>query len=186
MSLQTNFSNQFLIGLPGLSGDYFQNTISLLVEHSDQGAFGLVINRPVDISVYELFPEHDLAGITCPVLEGGPVQRDKAFFLHNGDGDNSRTYASTYHVGKGIHLTTSVDLLEDLASGGGPGRVLTLLGYAGWGAGQLELELSENIWLLTESNSEILFETPFDQKANTAAGMLGIDINLMAPSPGHG
>lgn len=182
MTLEGNFSNQFLIGLPGLCGDYFQNSISLLIEHNDNGAFGLVVNKPLDIGISELFPEFELAGVDCTVLEGGPVQRDKAFFLHNG----THEYESTYTVGDQIQLTTSTDLLLDLAAGKSPSKILSVLGYAGWAAGQLELELSENIWLLAPCSADILFDTPIEQKAIAAANALGVDLNLISPSPGHG
>lgn len=182
MSSENNFSNHFLIGLPGLQGDYFHNTLSILIEHSEEGSFALIINRPLKIKPCELFPEFDLSDIDIPVLEGGPVQRDKAFFLHERD----YTYASTLDVGNGIQLTTSPDLLEDLAAGSGPDRLLIILGYAGWGAEQLEHELSENVWLLTPVDENIVFNTPFDQRVTAAAKNMGVDIGLMSPTPGHG
>lgn len=182
MTTKNNFSNQFLIGLPGLQGDYFRNTLSLLIDHSEEGSFGLVINRPLDVELDKLFPEFDLSNISCAVVDGGPVQGDKAFFLH----ESEYNYASTLDVSDQIQLTTSTDLLEDLASGNGPTKLLIVLGYAGWGAGQLEHELSENVWLLVPGNDTIVFDTPFDQRAKVAAKTIGVDINLISPTPGHG
>tara|TARA_R110002110_G_scaffold282704_1_gene497050 strand:- start:245 stop:784 length:540 start_codon:yes stop_codon:yes gene_type:complete len=178
--LTDSFKNQFLVALPTLSGDYFQNSITLIVDHNADGAFGLMINRPLDQDLRAVFP--DLPGhIHCPLLEGGPVERDQIFFLHRGD----RNFESTYAISADLSLTTSRDLVDLLHDGDMPEPIVAILGYAGWAANQLETELGENTWLLTPANADIVFEVPAEQRASAAAKQLGVDINLIAPRAGH-
>lgn len=175
-----SFRNQLLVSLPALKGDYFENTVSLLVDHNDDGAFGLVINRPLETELGELLP--DLAErFSCPVLEGGPVEQNRVFFLH----DTTREYDSTFKVSDEIYLSTSPDFIEDMKSGTAPARTLAILGYAGWGSQQLENEIAENVWLLSPANGTIVFDTPFRERASAAAALLGVDLNLINPSAGH-
>ncbi len=180
MSDLESFSNQFLVALTTLSGDYFQKTLTLLIDHSEKGAFGLVVNRPLEHSIFDVFPDLP-AHINCPLLEGGPVEQDKMFFLHGGE----NVYESSLSVGPDLSLTTSRDLLDALHQGHQPTPMIGLLGYAGWGPGQLERELGENTWLLTPSDRDILFQTPMEEKAPAAAKLLGVDLNLIAPRAGH-
>ena len=162
--------------MPTLSGDYFQDTVSLLVDHNDDGAFGLVINRPLDATISDVFPQ--IGGrFDCPVLEGGPVQQDSIFFLHEG----GREFQSTYRVSDEIYLTTSRDFVESMSKGEAPLRTLAIAGYAGWGSLQLENEISNNLWLLVPANATIVFDTPFPDRAAAAARILGIDLNLISP-----
>lgn len=178
--MSDQFKNQFLIALPALSGDYFQQSVTLLVDHTVEGAFGLMINRPLEQDLHAVFPDLP-PQIHCPLLEGGPVERDKLFFLHRGD----RTFESTFAVGPDISLTTSRDLVDQLHDGDMPEPIIAILGYAGWGANQLEKELGENTWLLTPANPDIIFEVPPERRAEVAALQLGVDINLMSPRAGH-
>ena len=180
MSHLENFSNQFLVALTTLSGDYFQKTLTLLIDHSDKGAFGLVINRPLEHSIFDVFPDLP-AHIECPLLEGGPVEQDKMFFLHGGD----EQFESTLQIEPGLNITTSRDLVDALHEGKQPTPMIGLLGYAGWGPQQLEGELGDNTWLLTPSSKKILFQTPNDEKAAAAAQLLGVDLNLIASRAGH-
>ena len=186
--MEDNLTGQFLIGLPELRGDYFQNTVGLLVAHNDEGAFGLIINRPVSITMTELFPELALSDdrFQVPVLEGGPVQQNNVFMLHQGN----KPYASSLELelgdGQLLYVTTSGDLLEDLKHGQGPRNLFLVLGYAGWAPGQLESELGENIWMMAPSDTEILFHCPYVERAAKAAEKLGVDLNLMSSRPGHG
>lgn len=174
------FKNQFLIALPSLSGDYFQHSMTLLVDHTKEGAFGLMINRPLEQSLHAVFPDLP-PHVQCPLLEGGPVERDKLFFLHRGD----RTFESTFAIGDDISLTTSRDLVDQLHAGDMPEPIIAILGYAGWGANQLEKELGENTWLLTPAGADIIFEVEPAQRAAVAARQLGVDINLIATHAGH-
>lgn len=185
MNEPDSFRNQFLIALPTLESDYFHHTVSLIIDHNAQGAFGLVINRPVDINVSELFPDlspGEAADAHCPVLEGGPVQQDRVFFLH----ESTHEYQSTFKVSDEIYLSTSMDLLQDLSYGTGPTRVIALLGYAGWAEGQLEKELGENVWLLSPASGRIVFDVAYEERPAEAARLLGVDLNLISMSAGHG
>lgn len=180
-----SFRNQFLVALPALESDYFHNSVSLIIDHNTEGAFGLMINRQVDATLAELFPDladQDLTDVNCPVLEGGPVQQDRVFFLH----DASHEYQSTFKVSDDIWLSTSMDLLQDLSQGSGPSKILALLGYAGWGEGQLEQELGENVWLLSPASSRIVFDVAYQDRPSEAARLLGVDLNLISTSAGHG
>jgi len=180
---EQSFRNQFLVALPALRGEYFEDAVTLLVDHNDEGAFGLIVNRPIKTPIEELFP--DLQGtFTCPVLEGGPVAQDHVFFLHEPGGE----FKSTFAVSDEIALTTSADFIDAMKAGEAPARTLAVLGYAGWGSGQLEGELKEDVWLLSPASGLITFDVPFEDRQHAAAAALGInldDLNLMSPSPGH-
>lgn len=180
MADEQSFQNQFLISLPSMKGDYFESSISYLVDHNDEGAFGLIINRPLKTRLKELFPGVE-GNFTCPVLEGGPVEQNRVFFLHEGITE----YESTYRVSDRVFLTTSPDFIEEMAAGKAPERTLAILGYAGWGSHQLESEIAEDVWLLCPGDEHILFETPFDDRARDAAAILGVDLNLLGPAAGH-
>ena len=180
MASTQSFKNEFLVALPALKGDYFANTISLLVDHTEEGAFGLVINKPLATGIGELFPELE-GRFTCPVLEGGPVQQDRVFFLH----DSGNEYDATFKVSDDISMTSSPDFVAAMRNGRAPFHTLAMTGYAGWDGMQLENEISENVWLLTPADPGILFDTPYEDRAQAAASQLGIDLNLISPIAGH-
>lgn len=180
---RSSLKNHFLIALRGLQEDYFSNTVIYIIEHTDEGTFGVVINRPIELNFCELFasiPGTDEC--LLPVLDGGPVGKDRVFFLHGSDFD----YQYTQAVSDEINLTASLDIVYDLAAAVGPARVLTMLGYAGWDGGQLELELAENVWLVSPANSEIIFDIPYEMRPEAAAGLLGVDLHLVSTNAGHG
>jgi putative transcriptional regulator len=191
-NLETSFADHFLVALSGtgLVQDYFHDSISLLVEHNAEGAFGLVINRPLDTSLAELLPGFAPQGDAkqaapqaseCPVLEGGPVEPNRLFFLHSAE----REYPGTLKVNADIYLSTATELIEELRLGVGPAQIIALLGYAGWGAEQLEQELAENVWLLTPTHPDILFKAPMAKRRSRAAALLGVDLNLINTAAGH-
>ncbi|MCB1691596.1 MAG: YqgE/AlgH family protein [Pseudomonadales bacterium] len=180
MSTIESFRNQFLVSMPSLKGDYFEDTISLMIDHNDEGAFGLIVNRLLKTRLVEIFP--DVSGVfDCPVLEGGPVEQNRVFFLH----EAGTHYESTLEVSDEVFLTTSADFIDAMKKGTAPRRTLALLGYAGWGSRQLEDEIATNAWLLTPANALIVFDTPFEDRTRAAAATLGVDLNLIAPSAGH-
>ena len=190
--LNPSFADHFLVALSGtgLAQDYFHDSISLLVEHNADGAFGLVINRPLDTSLAELLPgfatagaKHQLAGqrAACRVLEGGPVEPNRLFFLHSAE----REYPGTLKVNADIYLSTATELVEELRHDAGPAQIVALLGYAGWGAEQLEQELAQTIWLLTPTDADIVFTTPMAERRSRAAAILGVDLNLINRAAGH-
>jgi len=172
--------------MPCLTEGIFSQSITYICEHGESGAMGIVINRPLDLSVKEIFehlqinPRHDFSGE--PVLAGGPVQVDHGFVLHR---YCDKTWEASLKVTPEITLTTSRDILRSIANGDGPRDHLIALGYAGWAAGQLEQELAENSWLTLPGNSEIIFATPVEQRLGAAAALLGIDMNLISGQAGH-
>jgi len=184
-STELDLSNQFLIAMPALGDSNFGGSVIYVCEHTAQGALGLVINRPTDLTLGSLFERIDLkleiAPIKdSPVFYGGPVQTDRGFVLHAPIGD----YTSSLKVGE-LALTTSRDVLQAVAAGEGPSRMLVTLGYAGWAAGQLESELAENAWLTVSADPRVIFDTPPGERYPAALGLLGVDPLMLADSAGH-
>lgn len=181
-----SLANHFLIAMPSLDDPNFSRSVTWLCEHNSDGAMGIVINRPSDISVGELYAHLSLPVSTAstgqPVLVGGPVQTDRGFVIHR----PGSSWISTWPVSAAASITTSKDALQAMAQGVGPHDAFVALGYAGWGAGQLEQELLDNAWLTVPADARILFEVPFDQRWNAAAKLLGVDISLLSGVAGHG
>ena len=186
-----NLTNQFLIAMPGMADERFAGSVVYLCEHNDQGALGLVVNKPVDINLGELFDKIDLTLSDAslaeqPVYFGGPVQTERGFVLHDaGPTDEGPVYSSTLNVPEGLAMTTSKDVLEAIAHGAGPKRVLVTLGYSGWGAGQLEDELGRNGWLTVPADPAIIFDTPVDERYMKALALLGFDPRMLSQEAGH-
>ncbi len=180
-----DLSNQFLMAMPGMVGGNLAGTVIYICEHTPKGALGLVINRPTDLMLgsllekidlkLEIVPRHD-----TPVFFGGPVQTDRGFVLHAPAGE----YSSSIKF-EGMALTTSRDVLEEVAEGRGPEKMLVTLGYAGWGAGQLENELAQNAWLSVEADKNIIFGMPPDERYAAALKLLGIDPVMLTGVAGH-
>ncbi|PHY07186.1 MAG: hypothetical protein CK528_05105 [Alcaligenaceae bacterium] len=180
-----DLSNQFLMAMPGMVGGELAGTVIYVCEHGPKGALGLVINRPTDLSLNSLFEKIDLKleidpFQTNPVFFGGPVQTDRGFVLHTPRGE----YSSSIKLG-GLALTTSRDVLQDVAAGKGPEKILVTLGYAGWGAGQLENELAQNAWLNVAADTEIIFATLPELRYPAALKLLGIDPIMLTGAAGH-
>jgi len=185
-----NLTNQFLIAMPGMGDDTFAGAVVYLCEHNERGALGLVINKPSDIRLKNLFQKVEL-GLESPelaeqpVFMGGPVQTERGFVLHDQPGEAEPAYSSTLTIPGGLAMTTSKDVLEALSHGGGPKRLLVTLGYSGWGAGQLEDELGRNGWLTVDATPEIIFDTPIAQRYDAAVALLGIDPRMLSQEAGH-
>ncbi|MET0382506.1 MAG: YqgE/AlgH family protein [Burkholderiaceae bacterium] len=189
MAESINLTNQFLIAMPGMVDEAFAGAVVYLCEHSEKGALGLMINKPVDIRLRNLFEKVDLALSSDelgqqPVFYGGPVQTERGFVLHERE-EGAAQYSSTLSVPGGLEMTTSKDVLEAMAHGGGPRRVLVTLGYSGWATGQLEEELGRNGWLNVDAVPEIIFDTPVGQRYDRALGLLGIDPRMLSQEAGH-
>jgi len=185
-----DLSNQFLIAMPGMLDDSFAGSVVYLCEHSEKGALGLVINKPIDIKLKNLFDKVDLSLdreelAEQPVFYGGPVQTERGFVLHERAGDDGAQYNSTLSVPGGLDMTTSKDVLEALSSGSGPKRILITLGYSGWSAGQLEDELGRNGWLTVDADPAIIFDTPVEQRYERALSLLGVDPRMLSQESGH-
>ena len=188
-----NLTNQFLIAMPGMTDGTFAGTVVYLCEHTDKGALGLVINKPIDIKLKNLFEKveltldrEDLADE--PVFFGGPVQTERGFVLHEPIGSETgevSPYNSTLQILGGLEMTTSKDVLEALSHGAGPKRLLVTLGYSGWGAGQLEDEIKRNGWLNVEAERTIIFDTPIEKRYDKALSLLGIDPAMLSQEAGH-
>lgn len=182
----SSFANQLLIALPTLSDPNFARTVALVCQQDGDGAMGVVVNRASDYTLGEVLRQ---MGIGCDdpalleqrVLAGGPVHPERGFVIHDG----GRAWDSSLAIAEGLSVTTSRDILEAIAAGEGPGNATVALGCAGWGAGQLEYELTENSWLTAPVRPEILFSLPLDQRWQAAAGQIGVDLMRMAGHVGH-
>jgi putative transcriptional regulator len=186
MFKQIFLKNHFLIAMPSLADPNFFQTVTYLCEHNSEGAMGIVINRPLDIRLGDILQHMDIeardeASVDLPIFLGGPVQTDRGFVLHRPVGHWQGTLTVTERIG----LTASRDVLEAIAQGAGPERSLIVLGYAGWGPGQLEQEMAANAWLSGPADTEILFELPPAKRWEAAARLLGIDIHRMSGEVGH-
>lgn len=185
-----NFTNQFLVAMPGLNGGAFAGSVVYLCEHTENGALGLVINRPIEITLRSLFEKIDLSlarpdMLNSPVYFGGPVQTERGFVLHEPLGETGGHYSSSLKISGGLEMTTSKDVLEAIASGGGPRKVLITLGYSGWGPGQLEKEMSRNSWINVNAEPAIIFDTPIEKRYKGALSLLGIDPRMLSHAVGH-
>ncbi|MDC6167199.1 YqgE/AlgH family protein [Paucibacter sp. XJ19-41] len=187
---QMALSNQFLIAMPGMADDTFAGAVVYLCEHNDKGALGLVINKPIALTLGNLFEkvelsldDDDLAA--RPVFFGGPVQTERGFVLHEPLDAAGGHYNATLAGPGGLEMTTSRDVLEALSYGAGPKTVLVTLGYSGWAAGQLEEEIGRNGWLTVSATPEIIFETPVELRYERALGLLGIDPRMLSTDAGH-
>jgi len=187
-NLNNYLENQFLIAMPQLSGSYFENSVTYLWKHSEDGALGIVINKPLSASVTDIFDE---LNIVCDIdksliahkqlLEGGPVEKDKGFIIH----DSDSYWDASITVVPGITVCTSKTILEDIANGTGPKNYLIALGCAGWGAGQLEEEVNANAWLTVPAKSELIFSNNYSSKIKDATALLGVDLLQISPEIGH-
>ena len=186
-----NFTHHFLIAMPGLEDAMFAKSVIYMCEHSERGALGLVINKPSDINLKKLFdkvelPLHRQDLTLAPVFQGGPVQTDRGFVLHESVmPGNESVYASTMTIPGGLEMTTSKDVLEALSTGYGPRKVFISLGYSSWGQGQLESEISDNNWLTVAADPAVIFDTPVEQRYDKALMLLGLQSWMLSPEAGH-
>ena len=181
-----NLTHHFLIAMPNMADPYFSKTLTYVCEHNEQGALGVVVNRPIDMTLQALFERlsltlRDRELSDAPIYFGGPVQTDRGFVLHEPAGN----WQSTLKVRDAIGLTTSKDILEAVGRGEGPQKILVTLGYAGWSAGQLEHELGQNAWLTVEAKDAIIFDLPSEERLPAAMELLGVDYARLADSAGH-
>jgi putative transcriptional regulator len=186
MGATVNLTHHFLIAMPAMADPHFAHTLTFVCEHNEDGALGIVVNRPIEMTLSGLFEQievdlPDSALGRSPVLYGGPVQMDRGFVLHRPLGN----WQSTLAVSDDLGLTTSKDVLEAMARGEGPRDVLVSLGYAGWGAGQLEQELAQNAWLTVDADADVIFGLPPDRRLPAAMSRLGIDFSRLSEGAGH-
>ena len=186
---ELNLANHFLIAMPAMQDPIFGGTVVYVCEHNENGVLGVVINKPTDMTMQVLFERIDLklsAGLAMPIVNepimfGGPVQDDRGFVLHT----PGARYSSSLTVTADVAFTTSIDVLEAVANGDGPQRLLVSIGYAGWSPGQLEAEIGRNGWLTVGADADILFDLPIEERYVAAMKLLGIDPLMLASEAGH-
>lgn len=186
MASSIRLANQFLIAMPALQDPNFFRGVTYLCEHNAQGAMGIMINRPLDISMADVLQQMkirtDLEEVRRkPIFLGGPVQCERGFVLHKPHGD----WEVTMKISDELGVTSSRDILEAIASGAGPRHSLIALGYAGWGPGQLEQEMADNAWINVPADDTIVFETAYDRRWEAAAALTGVDIHRLSGHVGH-
>ena len=186
MDSDSLFTNQLLIAMPGLADPNFSSTVTLICEHNDDGALGIIINRPLTLTLSGLFnqlsvEDADSEAASDPVIAGGPVGIERGFVLHG----KEHSFENTLVVSDDIQLTLSRDVIDAMAVGDGPEKSLVAIGYAGWEAGQLEEEMLANSWLSVTATPELVFDTPFEERWESAARLLGVDMASISPDAGH-
>ena len=178
--------DQLLIAMPAMSDPHFDHAVTYICEHGPEGALGIVINRPLGLTLGTVLTQLEL-GCDDPatrartVYFGGPVLPERGFVLH----DSGSRFDSTLRVNDRFSVTTSRDVLAAIADGRGPQQALVALGYAGWGAGQLEAELADNAWLSAPADDAIVFDADLEQKWERAIGKLGVDFSMLSGEAGH-
>ena len=189
-----NLTNHFLIAMPALEDALFSKSVVYVCEHSPRGALGLVINKPANLSMTKLFAKVELVLqrvdlIDAPVLQGGPRQVERGFILHEAVSSHPQdprvAYASSMAIPGGLAMTTSKDVLQALACGAGPHKVLVSLGYSSWSEGQLESELGANSWLTVDADKSLIFDTPIDERYDKALALLGLEAWMISSEVGH-
>ena len=184
-------TNHFIIAMPSLNDPNFEQSVSYICEHNNEGAMGIVINRPVHLGFAELCDQLDIEitdpdAVNIPVFEGGPVETERGFILHTPLGN----WESTLKITDDIGLTMSQDIIEAIANGYDPDNIppeyfIITLGYAGWSEDQIEDEISENVWLNVAADPKVLFQTPIEQRWSEAAKLLGINLQQLSSDIGH-
>lgn len=187
---ELNLANHFLIAMPSMQDPMFGGSVVYLCEHNDRGAMGVIVNKPTEMNIETLLDRIDIKLESTPdlaqdtrklVMFGGPVQDDRGFVLHGPAGH----FTSTLRITDDVSFTTSRDILEAVAQGRGPRSIMVSVGYAGWGAGQLEEEILRNGWLTVPANTQILFDLPIEQRFNAAMKLLGFDPLMLSGEAGH-
>ena len=183
---QLDLSHHFLIAMPAMTDPYFAKSLTYVCEHNEQGAMGIVVNRPISLTLSELFAQINMPLKPVELEDvlvhfGGPVQTDRGFVLHEPGG----AWQSTLHINDRVGLTTSKDILQAVGEGTGPRHLLVTLGYAGWAEGQLEQELAQNAWLSVPADEHILFDLPAEERLSAAMRLLGVDFASLSEEAGH-
>lgn len=187
MDAERSLANHFLIAMPSLNDPNFARSVTLLCQHGDDGAMGILVNRLSNYRLGDILAQMEITTddeslASQPVLSGGPVQPERGFVLHE---PTAEEWDSSYRISDQLFLTTSRDILAAMAAGTGPKRAVVALGYAGWSAGQLENELQDNAWLSVAANPEIVFCTEIDLRWDEAARLMGVELSRLASYAGH-
>ena len=181
-----SLTNHLLIAMPQLLDPNFAQTVAIICEHTDKGALGIVLNKPLNMVLSDVLSQmklepssEDIGG--QPVLRGGPVHTDRGFVLHRPGGQ----WDHTHRVSDTIQVTTSRDVLAAMARGEGPSDAFIALGYAGWESGQLEREMKENAWASMPVDPRVVFDLPFEERWAGAWRLMGVDVDRLSPEAGH-
>jgi putative transcriptional regulator len=182
-----SLANQFLIAMPQMLDPNFSGTLTYICEHNEEGAMGIIINRPIKVGLNDILLQLDMPIIekSQPICWGGPVQEDRGFIIHTVCSGLEKPWESSMEISKGINLTSSKDIIKAIAEDRGPEKFIIALGYAGWGSGQLEQELAENTWLCSPANEALLFDVNVNQKRTVAINSLGITEHQLNAQIGH-
>lgn len=185
--LTSDLTGKVLIAMPGIGDDRFQNAVILICAHAEDFAMGIILNKPMpEFKLTHLLDQLKIpVNITLPdisVLDGGPVGRDRGFVLHSHDFNCDE---ATMYVSDNICLTATQDVLHAIASERAPEHAVLALGYAGWGAGQIEAELAENAWLVCDVDHHLVYEHSHKNKWTYALGQLGISPAFLQQEAGH-
>lgn len=181
-----DLTGHFLIAMPSMEDERFSRTLTYICEHNEQGALGVIVNRPIEMNMAELFKQIGTP-LTSPELAqqtlyfGGPVDTGRGFVLHQPVGH----WQSTLSINDTLGLTTSKDILDAIGEGRGPDKIMVSLGYAGWGAGQLEDELAQNAWLSVAADIQVIFDLPAEERLEAAMHLLGVDYANLSEDAGH-
>ena len=185
-----NLQHHFLIAMPALQDPIFRRSVVYICEYNDEGAMGIIINKPLEnlqvegiLEKLKIVPEPRNPEIRLdkPVMLGGPLAEDRGFILHTPPSD----FSSSIRISDNTVITTSRDVLETLGTDRQPGNVLVALGYSSWGEGQLESELGENAWLTVDADPQVIFDTPVEERYNKALGLLGLQPWMLSPESGR-
>ena len=187
-----NLANHFLVAMPGMKDPYFQRSVIYVCEHNEEGAMGIMINTPINVTVANMLEQvqekiplsaqmSHSKSLDEPVLNGGPVSEDRGFIIHNPKDD----YQSSLKMSERLFVTTSKDILSVLGTEDQPDNYIVALGYSGWDAGQLESELADNSWLTIEADPNVIFDTPIEERWSCAVESLGFDVAQLSPNLGH-
>ena len=187
-----NLTGHFLIAMPSLDDNFFNQSVTFICEHDESGSFGIIINQESQITLQQIMEEMGIAGDANgdadgeyhkgqSVFIGGPVDQGRGFILHKSEGE----WLSSLKVNNHIALTSSKDILQAIANNNGPEDNIVALGYAGWAAGQLEKEIASNTWLNCPADEKIIFNTPVKNRWKAAANLIGVDLTLLSSDTGH-
>jgi len=181
-----NLASHLLVAVPSLNEGPFARSVSLICQHDEHGALGMVINQPTEFTLGEVFAHMNMVPQdenlrAMPVLNGGPLHPERGFVIH----DDPRPWLASKTISEELFVTTSRDILRAMANGDGPDNALIVLGCAGWAAGQLENELAQNLWLTVPADADFLFATPFDERWLGAAACIGVDMSHLTSYSGH-
>jgi putative transcriptional regulator len=183
---ETSLTNHLLIAMPTLADPNFSQTVTIVCEHTEKGALGIVVNKPLPMKLSDVLEQMNLEPrsdyiAAKPVLRGGPVSTDRGFVLHRPGGQ----WDHSHRVSDMVQVTTSRDVLAAIARGEGPDDAFIALGYAGWEAGQLEHEIKENSWISMPIDARMVFDLPYQDRWSAAWRFMGIDKDMLSRSAGH-